>query len=239
MLDLILDLHQRRSLRVLCVGAHCDDIEIGCGATLRTFQRRGRNAVIDWVVLSGTRKAPRRDGALDASAGAGRPVVASCDSATFPTVDFQPCMVKSRISCESLKRDPAPDLILCHERDDRHQDHRIVNEMMWTTFRDHLILEYEIPKWDGGLGQPNVYVPVDAKDADAKVAALMQSYPSQSEGTGSRRKYFHGDAPIAGPRMPLAQRLCGGISWSQTPTQRPLNPFASLGGTNFLARESS
>ena len=82
--------------------------------------------------------------------------------------------------CESLKRWPDPDLILCHEREDRHQDHRVVNEMIWSTFRRNVVLEYEIPKWDGGLGQPNVYVPVSAKDATAKVDALLTSYSSQA-----------------------------------------------------------
>ena len=80
---------------------------------------------------------------------------------------------------ESLKRLPAPDLIFCHERDDRHQDHRVVNEMVWSTFRDQLVLEYEIPKWDGGLGEPNMYVPVSAAQVRAKVQALMTAYRSQ------------------------------------------------------------
>ena len=80
---------------------------------------------------------------------------------------------------ESLKRLPRPDVIFCHERDDRHQDHRIVNEMVWNTFRNHIVLEYEIPKWDGGLGQPNIYAPVSAKDAGAKVKALMRAHQSQ------------------------------------------------------------
>ena len=82
---------------------------------------------------------------------------------------------------ESIKKRPRPDLILCHEREDRHQDHRIVNEMIWNTFRDHLILEYEIPKWDGGLGQPNVYVPLSAKLAATKVDVLLACYKSQAD----------------------------------------------------------
>jgi LmbE family N-acetylglucosaminyl deacetylase len=82
--------------------------------------------------------------------------------------------------CESLRRRPDPDMILCHGRDDRHQDHRVVNEMVWNTFRDHLVLEYEIPKWDGDLGQPNFYVPVDVRAARAKVDALLKSFPSQA-----------------------------------------------------------
>ena len=180
MLELILDSGRRRTLRVLCVGAHCDDIEIGCGATLRVLQARGQKPVIDWVVLSGTEERRRRDPARDAHAGAprlswrtavrrlsGRPV------SRGPTSEI-------KNFCESLKRRPDPDLILCHERDDRHQDHRVVNEMIWNTFRRNVVLEYEIPKWDGGLGQPNVYVPVSAKDAGAKVDALLKSYRSQA-----------------------------------------------------------
>lgn len=81
---------------------------------------------------------------------------------------------------ETLKSLPKPDLVFTHERDDRHQDHRIVNEMTWNTFRDHLVLEYEIPKWDGGLGQPNFYVPVAREQVDIKVATLMECHRSQS-----------------------------------------------------------
>ena len=80
---------------------------------------------------------------------------------------------------EALKKRRPPELILCHERDDLHQDHRTVSELVWNTFRDHVILEYEIPKWDGGLGQPNVYVPVTAGHARTKVAALLKSYRTQ------------------------------------------------------------
>ena len=80
---------------------------------------------------------------------------------------------------ESLKSLPAPDVIFSHERNDRHQDHRTISELVWSTFRDHAVLEYEIPKWDGGLGTPNIYFPVSRRDADVKVQALMRAYASQ------------------------------------------------------------
>jgi LmbE family N-acetylglucosaminyl deacetylase len=161
------------------VGAHCDDIEIGCGATLRMLQRRHPGPVIDWVVLSGTeerRKETQRAMRMLLRPGR-RGELRFCD---FPDGRFPGVYAEIKSFCESLKQSPHPDLILCHERDDRHQDHRIVNEMIWNTFRDHVVLEYEIPKWDGGLGHLNMYVPLDVEDARAKVDALLKSYPSQA-----------------------------------------------------------
>jgi len=179
MLELILDTDKRRALRILCVGAHCDDIEIGCGATLRGLQRNGRKALIDWVVLSGTSK--RRGETERAMRLLVRPACrGQLQFGDFPDGRFPAAYSLIKDSFELLKCRPAPDLIFCHERADRHQDHRIVNEMTWNTFRDHVILEYEIPKWDGGLGQPNVYVPIDARDAEAKVTSLMRAHRSQS-----------------------------------------------------------
>ena len=108
----------------------------------------------------------------------------------FPDGRFPAAYGEMKSFCEALKGGADPDLILCHERDDRHQDHRVVNEMIWNTFRDHVVLEYEIPKWDGGLGQPNVYVPLDAKAADAKVGALIKSYRSQANRDWFTRETF-------------------------------------------------
>jgi len=100
--------------------------------------------------------------------------------ADFPDGRFPAVYGEIKSFVESIKNTCAPDLILCHERDDRHQDHRIVNEMVWTTFRNHLILEYEVPKWDGGLSQPNIFVPVSVKQARAKADKLLAAYQSQS-----------------------------------------------------------
>jgi len=178
LLELIGSLPRGRTARVLCVGAHCDDIEIGCAATLLALQGRRSRLEISWVVVSAPavrRAETRRAMEMLVRRGArGSLTTGGFADGRFPS-DYG--AIKDFF--ESLKRLPAPDLIFCHERDDRHQDHRVVNEMVWSTFRDQLVLEYEIPKWDGGLGEPNMYVPVSAAQVRAKVQALMTAYRSQ------------------------------------------------------------
>jgi LmbE family N-acetylglucosaminyl deacetylase len=116
--------------------------------------------------------------------------------ADFPDGEFPSAYGSIKAFFEGLKAQPSPDVIFCHERDDRHQDHRIVSEMVWNTFRDQLVLEYEIPKWDGGLGQPNFYVPLPAKAAEAKADALIEAFPSQAA-----RDWFTRDTFLALLRM--------------------------------------
>jgi LmbE family N-acetylglucosaminyl deacetylase len=179
MLGLIPSLGRKRALRVLCVGAHCDDIEIGCGATLRVLQDHHAGVVLDWVVLSGTplrRQEAQRSMKLFVRPGCR----GTLQFGDFPDGRFPAVYAEIKDFFEDLKGRPRPDLVLCHERDDRHQDHRIVNEMVWSTFRNELVLEYEIPKWDGGLGQPSVYVPIEARQATTKANALLKAYPSQA-----------------------------------------------------------
>ncbi len=195
MRNFVLESAASRNLRVLCIGAPCDDIEIGCGGTLRVLQSRGRPPTIDWVVLSGGDE--RR---LETQRAMHMLVEASCRGellfGDFADGRFPAEYAEIKDFCESLKRLPVPDLILCHERDDRHQDHRLVNEMVWNTFRDHAVLEYEIPKWDGGLGHPNVYVPLSADDAAAKVDALLTAYATQAG-----RDWFNRDTFMAMLRL--------------------------------------
>jgi LmbE family N-acetylglucosaminyl deacetylase len=191
MLDLLLESPPQRTLRVLCAGAHCDDIEIGCGGTLRVLQRRYKRIVIDWVVLSGTeerRMETRRAMRLLVSPKAR----GELQFGDFSDGRFPAAYAGVKDYFEALKSKPRPDVIFCHEREDRHQDHRVVNEMVWSTFRDHTVLEYEIPKWDGGLGQPNVYVPIGERDCTAKVNTLLKAYSSQSG-----RDWFTRDAFLA------------------------------------------
>jgi LmbE family N-acetylglucosaminyl deacetylase len=178
MLDLVLK-SSRGSKRILCVGAHCDDIEIGCGGTLLALQQAG-TVSIDWVVLSGT--AQRRAETRKAMAAiVHRPARGRLTFGNFPDGRFPAHYARIKDFIEALKRKlNPPDLILCHERDDRHQDHRTLNELIWNTFRDHVVLEYEIPKWDGGLGQPNVYVPLSPRQASTKVDALLSAHRSQA-----------------------------------------------------------
>lgn len=179
MLGLLLEAAGRRPLRVLCVGAHSDDVEIGCGGTLLALQQRCKAIRIDHAVLSGDE---RRHGE---AAAAMRRIVRAANrgefrAAQFPDGRFPACFEPIKDWFEQLKRQSRPDVVLCHERDDRHQDHGVVNAMVWNTFRDHLVLEYETPKWDGGLGQPNVYVPLTSRQAIRKVDVLLDSFASQS-----------------------------------------------------------
>lgn len=195
MLGLSLDLPSHRPLRLLCIGAHCDDIEIGCGATLLTLQDRYRKLTVDWVALSGTPLRQRETAAAMRAflrpRARGDLLFASFDDGRFPA-----CYGEIKEFFESLKSRPAPDVVLCHEAADRHQDHRIVNEMVWNTFRDHLVLEYEVMKWDGGLGQPNVYVSIPARLARAKTQALVRTYRSQA-----RKDWFTREAFMALMRL--------------------------------------
>lgn len=164
---------------VLAIGAHSDDIEIGAGATILRLIRENPAARVVWVVLAaaGQRGAEARASAEAFLAGAGGAtiVLESFQDSYFPR-DW--AAIKDVF--EGLKAH-APDLILTHYGKDLHQDHRLVAEFTWNAFRDHLILEYEIPKYDGGLGSPNVFVPASVADADRKIALLMRHFPSQAQ----------------------------------------------------------
>jgi LmbE family N-acetylglucosaminyl deacetylase len=164
--------------RVLCIGAHCDDIEIGCGGALLQLQKTGSNLVIDWVVLTGeeARRAETtaaRD-LLVEPRFRGELVFGGFPDSRLPTVYGE---LKDFFG--PLRGRFKPNLVFCHEKGDAHQDHRLVNELVWGAFRNHLILEYEIVKWDGGLTTPNTYVPLDKDVVDRKVEVLMRTYGSQ------------------------------------------------------------
>ncbi|HEX7255302.1 MAG TPA: PIG-L deacetylase family protein [Gaiellaceae bacterium] len=163
-------------LRVLAVGSHADDIEIGCGGTLLQLARR-HELDVHWVVLSASeeRATEARRSAEAFLAGAARSHV-SVEG--FRDAFFRyGGEVKEYF--ERLKAEVSPDLILTHHGSDLHQDHRLVAELTWNTFRDHLILEYEIPKYDGDLGSPNVFVHLDEETARRKAALLLDWFPSQ------------------------------------------------------------
>jgi LmbE family N-acetylglucosaminyl deacetylase len=145
--------------RVLALGSHSDDIEIGCGATILALTRGRPDLDVTWVVLGaeGAREEEARASASAflESAGSAEVIVHGFRDGFFPYIGAE---VKDRF--EELKASLEPELILTHARHDLHQDHRLVCELTWNTWRDHLILEYEIPKYDGDLGVPNVFVPV-------------------------------------------------------------------------------
>jgi len=164
---------------VLVVGCHVDDVEIGCGGTLLTLVERHPDVEVTWVVLSaeGARAGEARAGAAAFLAGANRPprlVLESFRDGFFPYVGGD---VKEVF--ERLKDEVSPQVIFTHTGADLHQDHRLVAELTWNTFRDHLILEYEIPKYDADLSSPNVFVPLTEETARRKVEALLECFPSQ------------------------------------------------------------
>ncbi|MFO7732146.1 MAG: PIG-L deacetylase family protein [Candidatus Aminicenantes bacterium] len=166
-------------LKILCLGAHSDDIEIGCGGTVLKLIREHKPVEFDWVVFSagGARKEEARASARAFLAGAARRAVAleGFRDGYFPAVGGE---IKDYF--EALKRKVAPDLIFTHQRSDLHQDHRLISDITWNTFRDHLILEYEVPKYDGDLGAPNVFARLDRAVAEKKVRLILKHFPSQA-----------------------------------------------------------
>jgi LmbE family N-acetylglucosaminyl deacetylase len=177
MIELTLPAARARPTRLLCIGAHADDIEIGCGGTLLKLLARGRFDVT-WAVFSADAVRVRE---LESSARrflrrarSSRLVVHAFEDSYFPG---QYAAIKQAFV--ALRKLPDPDVVFTHERDDRHQDHRVLNELTWNVFRRHLVLEYEIPKYDGGLTDPSVFVPLTRAEAGAKARALLAAYPSQ------------------------------------------------------------
>ncbi len=163
--------------RILCLGAHSDDIEIGCGGTILRLQDEYPNCCFHWVVFSaaGERGCEARHAA---TLFAGEALPAGPVLKTFRD-GFMPFLgAEIKDVFEELKP-ISPDLIFTHTRDDAHQDHRLINQLTWNTFRDHLIFEYEIPKYDGDLGQPSVFVPLTPSQYETKVSYLMDAFPSQ------------------------------------------------------------
>ena len=168
-----------KTFKVLCLGAHSDDIEIGCGGAVLELIASQPRAAFDWVVFSacGERKKEAQAGAAAflSDAGAKNVILGDFRDGFFP---YDGGAIKEFF--EELKQKVDPDLIFTHARADLHQDHRLVSELTWNTFRDHLILEYEIPKYDGDLGAPNAYVPLHEETRDEKIRLIRKCFRSQA-----------------------------------------------------------
>jgi LmbE family N-acetylglucosaminyl deacetylase len=173
-----LRLGSNRPLRLLCLGAHADDIEIGCGGTVLRLVEERPGLVVRWVVLSGdaARQKEAREAADAFLAGVADPHV---ETHAFRDGYFPWIGAEVKDEFERLKRDFDPDLILTHAGSDAHQDHRLVSELTYNTWRDHLILEYEIPKMEGDIGNPAVFVALGEAQVRRKVDAVMAHFPSQ------------------------------------------------------------
>lgn len=165
--------------QILCIGSHCDDIEIGCSGTILRLLERHPDLRMTWLVLAGNdeRHDETRESAKRLFAGYAEPeLILHQFRDGFLPYDVPP--VKEAF--ENVRRALDPHLILSHWSGDFHQDHRVVSELTWSTFRRHLIMEYEIPKYDGDLGRPNVFVPLSDRIMDAKIENLLASYRSQA-----------------------------------------------------------
>lgn len=199
-----------RPLHVLCVGAHSDDIEIGCGATMLTLLDRRDDLTVTWVVLSGDedRSNEARISAEAVLAGAaGRDIrIADFKDAYFPHEGER---LKGYF--EALGTDLQPDLIFTHFEGDRHQDHRLVSELTWNTFRDHFILEYEIPKYDGDLANPSMFVHIEEDALIRKTENLVRHFPSQTGKPWFASEVFRSMALIRGVESRSPTRYAEGF----------------------------
>ena len=180
MLKCLLNKAPEEGFSILCLGAHSDDIEIGCGGTILRLIREYKLLKINWIVFSSNQqRAAEAYASADAflrDANEKKVLIKEFQDGYFPYVGAQ---IKDFF--EQLIKELSPDLIFTHCRNDLHQDHRLINELTWNTFRNHLILEYEIPKYDGDLGFPNFYVDLDETIAKQKVDYLIDYFRTQAD----------------------------------------------------------
>lgn len=178
MLDLKLGGSSGTPKELLFIGAHCDDIEIGCGGAVLKLIRELPRAVIHWVVFSSSEKRAeeaKRSAEMFLSEAASKKVtIKDFRNGYFPYIGGQ---IKDYF--EEMKQTVKPDVIFTHHAQDNHQDHRVLSELTWNTFRDHFILEYEIPKYDGGMGSPNVFFPLLQTEYEKKVDILLECFASE------------------------------------------------------------
>lgn len=210
MLRLALAAPADRPLRILCLGAHSDDIEIGAGGTILALLERHPGAHVHWVVLSASgeraREAQASATAFLAKAGEQRVDLHEFRDGLFPDET-----ASLKAAFEALKHGSAPDLIFTHVREDHHQDHRTVAEMTANTFRDHLVLGYEIPKYDPDLGNPNLFFDLSLAHADAKVALLMAHFATQRSRRWFLPETFRGLMHIRGVQSASPTGLAEGF----------------------------
>ena len=205
MLNLRLAAKRRSNLTVLCLGAHCDDIEIGCGGTLLRWLEDTPALEVRWAIFSAD-----QDRAAETRASARRFLGREPDQCvTFCNfrdgfLPYQGSEVKQAF--ERLKLEFTPDVVFTHYRHDLHQDHRLVSELTWNTFRGPLILEYEIPKWDGDLGKPNAYLPLNERHLRAKIEILCDEYPTQRSHAWFEPESFRSLPRLRGMDIAASQR---------------------------------
>jgi LmbE family N-acetylglucosaminyl deacetylase len=172
---------------ILFLGAHCDDIEIGCGGTILRLRESMPEAEIRWLILS-SNEVRRAEAMASANRFLGQSSRDSLRIESFRDGYLPYVAAQVKDVFEEIKHEISPDLIFTHYRQDLHQDHRLVNELTWNTWRDHMILEYEIPKYDGDLGQPNLFVAISAEHVERKVKTVLEVF-----GTQTSKDWFDAD----------------------------------------------
>jgi LmbE family N-acetylglucosaminyl deacetylase len=180
LLRLNIDKNANSVYKILCLGSHCDDIEIGCGGTILKLIEDYRNIVFCWVVFSSNEQ--RAKEAIQSAnnflkgAKVENIFINNFRNGFFPFIGAE---IKEYF--EQLKQEISPDLIFTHYRHDLHQDHSLISDLTWNTFRNHLILEYEIPKYDGDLGSPNFFVQLDEDICRRKVQYLLDAFETERQ----------------------------------------------------------
>jgi len=205
-----LTLPKKDPLRILAIGAHPDDLEIGAGGFLLEILETDQDLVIDWIVLSGD------DIRADEARASATGLVASRAELTIEVASFReryfPHQPGIKERFDELGRQLNPNLVLAPRREDRHQDHAVVAELTWQTFRDHLILEYEIPKFEGDLGQPNVFIPLSEGTVERKIAHLLGAFPSQRDRSWFSTETFRGLLRLRGIESGAASGFAEGFT---------------------------
>lgn len=194
-----------KDLRILCLGAHSDDIEIGAGGTILTLLGQGLKLDVSWCVLNGVGDREREAwmSAGDFLSGAAN---AHVEVMQFRNSYFPAQAAEIKAWFETLKERIRPDVIFTHHGNDAHQDHREVSRHTWSTFRDQLVLEYEIPKWDGDLGQPNIYVPLSSEILERKIGLLTSRFGTQRTKDWFDDETFRGLARLRGMECRAPER---------------------------------
>jgi LmbE family N-acetylglucosaminyl deacetylase len=199
-----------RPLSILCLGAHADDIEIGCGGTLLRLLAEHPGSHVRWIVFSANneREAEARASAAAFLTSAGR---ADVEIHRFRESFFPYVATEIKDAFERIKAGPRPDVVLCHRADDLHQDHRTIGELVWNTFRDHLVLAYEIAKYEGDLGHPNVFVPLSRAQAEQKIAIVSEKFPSQATRAWFRPETFEAVMRLRGVECNAPEHFAEGL----------------------------
>jgi len=205
MLNLVLQKGSDENVRILCLGAHSDDIEIGCGGTILKLLEQYKRASVYWVVFSSDERRAeeaRESANMFLSQAESKSIVIK----KFTTSFFPYVGMDIKLYFERLKQEVSPDVVFTHYRNDLHQDHRVISELTWNAFRNHFVLEYEIPKYDGDFGVPNSFVHLDQPTVGNKINFIMENFRSQRDKQWFDEETFRGLARLRGMECRAPER---------------------------------